>query len=155
MDKDNANPTILNASQLPTRQKKRGTVRKGPGLRYDDIIFAKPDYLARPFCDEDSLWPDRTGAYAKDDYSYEPIDEQEIYGKYSTRSAPPCFASSESPSALGEGGPCHTGFEESCRKRHDIQLAHSVLEITSLTSDKISSLPSRTRSTPFLWASWQ
>ncbi|KAL6358871.1 hypothetical protein LRP88_09064 [Fusarium phalaenopsidis] len=47
---DNANPTILSASQLPTRQKK-AEPRRGPESKYDELIFAKPSYLSSPFCD--------------------------------------------------------------------------------------------------------
>lgn len=78
-DLDNANPTILSAAQLPTRQTKRVAPRKGPDAKYNDIILAKPAYLSRPFCDDDSLWPDRD--IVDDDFAEEPIDEQEIYGK--------------------------------------------------------------------------
>lgn len=75
---DNANPTILSASQLPTRQKKVAP-RKGPGSRYNDLIFARPSYLSRPFCHQDAAWP--RGDDWHDDFAAEPIDEQEIYGK--------------------------------------------------------------------------
>lgn len=91
---DNANPTILSASQLPTRQK-RSAPRNGPDCRYSDLIFAKPSYMSRPFLQDDDIrYQDDTaaavawsrfgagsGASAEDDLSAEPIDEQEIYGK--------------------------------------------------------------------------
>lgn len=91
---DNANPTILSASQLPTRQK-RSAPRNGPDCRYSDLIFAKPSYMSRPFLQDDDIrYQDDTaaavawsrfgaglGAAAEDDLSAEPIDEQEIYGK--------------------------------------------------------------------------
>ena len=75
---DNANPTILSASELPTRQVKVAP-RKGPESRYNDLIFAKPSYLSRPFCDEGISWA--RGDDLQDDFAAEPIDEQEIYGK--------------------------------------------------------------------------
>lgn len=78
-DLDNANPTILSAAQMPTRQTKRIAPRKGPDAKYNDVILAKPAYLSRPFCDDDSLWPDRD--VVDDDFAEEPIDEQEIYGE--------------------------------------------------------------------------
>ena len=83
---ENANPTILNESQLPSRQK-RGTPRKGPDTKYSDIIFAKPSYLSRPFQDRvtghpnlglSSPWRDLDEQ--DHDFAEEPIDEQEIYG---------------------------------------------------------------------------
>ena len=74
---DNANPTVLSASQLPSRQKK-AVARKGPDSKYTDVIFAKPSFLSRPFCDDDSFWP--RGDIGEEDYAAEPIDEQEIYG---------------------------------------------------------------------------
>lgn len=90
---DNANPTILSASQLPTRQK-RSAPRNGPDCRYSDLIFAKPSYMSRPFLQDDDIrYQDDTAAAvawsrfgagsgaAEDDLSAEPIDEQEIYGK--------------------------------------------------------------------------
>ncbi|OLN82860.1 MIP18 family protein [Colletotrichum chlorophyti] len=93
-DLDNANPTILSAAQLPTRQTKRVAPRKGPETKYDDIIFAKPAYLSRPFCTDDSLWPERDAV--DDEFAEEPIDEQEIYDLISTISDP------EHPLSLGQ-----------------------------------------------------
>lgn len=94
---DNANPTILSASQLPTRQK-RSAPRNGPDCIYSDLIFAKPSYMSRPFLqDDDVRYQDDTaaavawsrfgagsGAAAEDGLSAEPIDEQEIYGMIAT-----------------------------------------------------------------------
>lgn len=81
---DNANPTIISASELPTRQK-RAAPRKGPDSKYADIIFAKPSYLSRPLYYNDAaapLWPGADdGDGVADAGGGEPIDEQEIYGK--------------------------------------------------------------------------
>lgn len=84
---DNANPTILSASQLPTRGK-RATPRKGPDSKYAEVILSKPCYLSRPFYqgedDElqvDAAWP-RLNVDAEDFVAADPIDEQEIYGTY-------------------------------------------------------------------------
>lgn len=75
---DNANPTILSASALPTRQTK-AEPRRGPESKYDDIIFAKPSYLSGPFVGPaSSAWP-RLDDQANE-FSSEAIDEQEIYG---------------------------------------------------------------------------
>jgi hypothetical protein len=79
---DNANPTIISAEQLPTRQKRVAT-RYGPDSKYSDIIFERPSYLSRPFCVDDAAWP--SPSRDDDAFATEPIDEQEIYG---TRHAP-------------------------------------------------------------------
>lgn len=75
---DNANPTVLSASQLPTRQK-RMAPRKGPDSKYADIILSKPSYLSRPFYEDAAAWP-RATENGRDEFAPEPIDEQEIYG---------------------------------------------------------------------------
>ncbi|EKJ70191.1 hypothetical protein NXS19_013987 [Fusarium pseudograminearum] len=91
---DNANPTILSASQLPTRQKK-AEPRRGPESKYDDIIFAKPSYLSGPFNGPTSAaWPQLNDQH--DEFSSEAIDEQEIYDLISTISDP------EHPVSLGQ-----------------------------------------------------
>ncbi|KAF4490275.1 FAM96B [Fusarium agapanthi] len=90
---DNANPTILSASQLPTRQKK-AEPRRGPDCKYDDIIFAKPSYLSGPFGRGPAAWP-RMNDW-QDEFSFEAIDEQEIYDLISTISDP------EHPVSLGQ-----------------------------------------------------
>jgi len=84
LDKDNANPTILNASDLPSRRRDSTNKRPqsgGTGL-FDSLI---PCYsaLSDPF-DAPGLASDSDG----DDDTPEAIDEQEIYGK----PAPPARA---------------------------------------------------------------
>ena len=74
---DNANPTILSAASLPTRQNK-APARSGPDSKYSDIIFAKPSYLSRPFCAQAPVWT--RDAADSDGFEDEAIDEQEIYG---------------------------------------------------------------------------
>jgi metal-sulfur cluster biosynthetic enzyme len=90
---DNANPTIVSASQLPTRQK-RFQSRKGPDTKYSDLILSKPSYLSRPFCQDEGIWPG--GDLSDDDFAAEAIDEQEIYDLISTISDP------EHPVSLGQ-----------------------------------------------------
>lgn len=91
---DNANPTILSASALPTRQTK-AEPRRGPESKYDDIIFAKPSYLSGPFVGPaSSAWPRLDDQ--QNEYSSEAIDEQEIYDLISTISDP------EHPVSLGQ-----------------------------------------------------
>ncbi|GJN75964.1 FAM96B protein [Purpureocillium lilacinum] len=88
---DNANPTILSASQLPTRQKKAAP-RKGPDTKFDDAL-SRPAYLSRPFCDVDVPWA--RGDVGDDGFADEAIDEQEIYDLISDISDP------EHPVSLG------------------------------------------------------
>ncbi|KAG5958661.1 hypothetical protein E4U13_004637 [Claviceps humidiphila] len=91
---DNANPTILSPSQLPTRHK-TVSARNGPDSKYSDIIFSKPPYFSSPFSDKDLTWPGCDNG--SDDFSApEPIDEQEIYDLISTISDP------EHPVSLGQ-----------------------------------------------------
>lgn len=75
LDKDNANPTILNPSDLPSRRSESTAKRRddgGTGL-FDDLI-PRYNYLSDPF-------DDSVSASASDsDDAREDIDEQEIYG---------------------------------------------------------------------------
>lgn len=81
MDKDNASPTILSASQLPTRQRtKHRTVHNEFDADLMAEITCKPSYLAGPFCDVP--WSDESET--EDDLTDEPIDEQEIYGGFTS-----------------------------------------------------------------------
>jgi len=73
-DKDNANPTILNPSDLPSRRSEEAVKRRddgGSGL-FDDLV-PRYNYLSDPF--EESV-----SASESDDDVVENIDEQEIYG---------------------------------------------------------------------------
>jgi len=75
IDKDNANPTILNPSDLPSRRRESSVKKRengGTGL-FDDLIPAYT-YLSDPF--ESSV-----SASDSDDFSVDDIDEQEIYGE--------------------------------------------------------------------------
>lgn len=75
-DKDNANPTILNASDLPSRRRETSVTKRadgGTGL-FDGLVPAY-SYLNDPF--------DRTVSSSdSEDDAFEEIDEQEIYGAY-------------------------------------------------------------------------
>jgi metal-sulfur cluster biosynthetic enzyme len=74
LDKDNANPTILNPSDLPSRRRESNAGKRddgGAGL-FDDLI-PRYNYLSDPF-------DDPTSASDSDDDVVENIDEQEIYG---------------------------------------------------------------------------
>ncbi|KAI1334138.1 hypothetical protein F5Y15DRAFT_409902 [Xylariaceae sp. FL0016] len=92
MEKDNANPTILNTSQLPTRQsRKKVAVRNGTLSNLHDVM-RKPEYLSTPFCHV----PWSHDSESDDEFVAEPIDEQEIYDLISTISDP------EHPLSLGQ-----------------------------------------------------
>jgi hypothetical protein len=75
-DKQNANPTILSLSDLPSRRRGSNVRRRddgGTGL-FDDLI-PQYDYLNDPF--EQPL-----SSSDSDDDSVEDIDEQEVYGAF-------------------------------------------------------------------------
>ncbi|CAN9316739.1 unnamed protein product [Alternaria alternata] len=90
LDKDNANPTILNPSDLPSRRSESTVKRRddgGTGL-FDDLI-PRYNYLSDPFDDSASASASDT------DDAREDIDEQEIYDLISTICDP------EHPLSLG------------------------------------------------------
>ena len=85
---DNAAPTVLDTSQLPTRRNKRkAPSQKGPSDKLARVISLRPQYLSSPFCD--IPWSDDTDG--SDDYTAEPIDEQEIFGENSLIHPAPHF----------------------------------------------------------------
>ncbi|GAO13656.1 uncharacterized protein UV8b_01718 [Ustilaginoidea virens] len=91
---DNANPTILSASQLPTRQKKAAP-RQGVDSRYSRALFSKPSFLSHPFSDDATAWPG-DDISPDEEHTAEPIDEQEIFDLIATISDP------EHPVSLGQ-----------------------------------------------------
>ncbi|EMD63214.1 hypothetical protein GGP41_005226 [Bipolaris sorokiniana] len=91
LDKDNANPTILNPSDLPSRRSDAAGKRQhhpGSGL-FDDLI-PRYTYLVDPL--DDPVSPADSDS---DDTHDDPIDEQEIYDLISTICDP------EHPLSLG------------------------------------------------------
>jgi len=71
---DNANPTILNVSQLPSRAQKRAP-RAGPDSKYDAIVLSHPAWA------DDLSDSDEFGGGVGEDYAIgDSLDEQEIYG---------------------------------------------------------------------------
>jgi len=73
-DKENANPTILNPSELPARRERRkGRGGSSKKLGIHNVLMAKPSYSMDPFYMSDFSDTD------SDDSTVEPIDEQEIY----------------------------------------------------------------------------
>ncbi|KKF97365.1 MIP18 family protein [Ceratocystis platani] len=136
-EKDNANPTVLNPSELPTRHKPK-VVRSGPDSRYDDIIFSRPTHMGRSLAgetlagsDADSRWFSATGGngFNEDDLSEDPIDEQEIYDLISTISDP------EHPFSLGQLSivniaDIHITPSAQSRRANPHQLVQVLVEIT-------------------------
>lgn len=88
-DKDNANPTIINPSDLPSRRRSAPTAKQ-PGI-FDALAPAYPS-LADP-----SPSPEASDS-ASSDEEREEIDEQEVYDLISTISDP------EHPLSLGSLG---------------------------------------------------
>lgn len=89
-DKDNANPTVINTSDLPSRRRSALTAKQ-PGL-FDGLVPAYPSYTRHASSvSEDSLSSDS-------DDEREEIDEQEVYDLISTISDP------EHPLSLGSLG---------------------------------------------------
>jgi len=74
--KDNANPLILNVSELPTRNHKRKN--KAPSSKQQVV----KDMLSAKLCSADPFDLSDFSDSDSDD-SVEPIDEMEIYGKLS------------------------------------------------------------------------
>ncbi|KAL2263543.1 hypothetical protein VTK26DRAFT_6279 [Humicola hyalothermophila] len=82
---ENANPTILSVSQLPSRRRKGDAARRGPDSRCDSIVYPR---LAWPY------GPSSSSDEEEDEN--EPVDEQDIYDLISTISDP------EHPHTLGQ-----------------------------------------------------
>lgn len=73
---DNANPTVLSVSELPARRERRQRkAQPKKGSIKEQLLGKKPwemdPYYTLAYTDADS-----------DDSDIEPIDEQEIYGKF-------------------------------------------------------------------------
>lgn len=75
LDKENANPTILNASDLPSRRRESSAKqREDGGTGLFDHLIPVYSYLNDPFD-----YP--VSSSDSDDDSVDDIDEQEIYGQ--------------------------------------------------------------------------
>lgn len=71
-DLDNANPTILSVSQLPSRSRKGAAPRHGPDAKCDSIVYPK------------HVWPygSSSSSDEDEDWAEEPMDAQDIYGEH-------------------------------------------------------------------------
>jgi hypothetical protein len=88
MELDNANPTILSLSSLPTRGQKQAVARRGPESKYDDVLFPKHAGSWDPSGNVSS-WPSDPEEDDEDEddvgeFYEEPIDQQEIYGVFAS-----------------------------------------------------------------------
>jgi metal-sulfur cluster biosynthetic enzyme len=92
-EKDNANPTIINPSDLPSRRRSAPTAAKRPRI-FDALAPAYPS-LAEPFSSPESS---SSSSDSDSDETREEIDEQEVYDLISTISDP------EHPLSLGSLG---------------------------------------------------
>lgn len=79
---DNANPTVLNASELPTRRGKSQAAVK----QTTDSIMSLMQPATNPAL-QIYLDGEEPISGSDDDYEEEPIDEQEIFGMHSLDSA--------------------------------------------------------------------
>ncbi|KAI9783458.1 MAG: hypothetical protein M1816_001382 [Peltula sp. TS41687] len=119
-DPINANPTILNASELPTRRRPSSSrphhSRESTGLAlFASSSSASDNFLQDPFAENIT---DSSSSESEDDAIVEQIDEQEIYDLISTISDP------EHPLSLGS------------------------LAVVSLPDIHVSAAPSQSRSSP-------
>lgn len=90
-NKDNANPTIINPSDLPSRRRSVPTAKR-PGI-FDSLVPAYPNF-ADPLSSPEAS----SISSESDDEAREEIDEQEVYDLISTISDP------EHPLSLGSLG---------------------------------------------------
>ena len=90
-DGKNANPLVLNASDLPTR-KRRTSARDDPSLKNTVFTYPSPSFANDPF--KRSASPSSL-EQSDSDMEEEPIDAQEIYDLIATMSDP------EHPITLG------------------------------------------------------
>jgi hypothetical protein len=76
---DNANPTVLNATDLPTRRGRDGASKKrAAGSEIQELLEMKSRYIIQ---DSDLSDPE-SELESDEDLTAEPIDEQEIYGMF-------------------------------------------------------------------------
>lgn len=78
---DNANPTILSASQLPTRQKGRVAPRRGPDSVYALPFLDKLSLQAAWAPEDEASSAEGSDSEGGEDLAPDAIDEQEIYGR--------------------------------------------------------------------------
>ncbi|KAK5108860.1 hypothetical protein LTR62_007750 [Meristemomyces frigidus] len=94
LDKDNANPTIINPSDLPSRRRSAPTTKRA-GI-FDVLAPAYPTLLAAPSSPPEAQSDISSDSEEEEDR--EEIDEQEVYDLISTISDP------EHPLSLGSLG---------------------------------------------------
>lgn len=134
---DNANPTILNVSQLPSRAQKR-VPRAGPDSKYDAIVLSHPAW-ADDLSDSDEFGGDVSNNYVTEDS----LDEQEIYGACllqplsksitSSMHSPPARAKLTNVTDISPHNPLFHTLPPPSRKHHHL-FQPKPTEITQLTS---------------------
>jgi metal-sulfur cluster biosynthetic enzyme len=141
---DNANPTIRDVSQLPSRRGKQAPTRRGPEYKYDDLIFGKNQGSVSIFARNVSSWPsddeDDDEDYADEGgYTEEPIDEQEIYGtQCTTISAARIYHEPSIAWRLDSFPLFHHATRSSCPRQimiHDAIFIYSALVAADQTTD--------------------
>lgn len=76
---DNANPTVLNVADLPTRRGKGGLgSKKTAGSEIQQLMQIKSHYMMQDI----DLSDPESAPESDEEAAVEPIDEQEIYGKF-------------------------------------------------------------------------
>lgn len=97
MEKDNANPTILSTSDLPTRQRKAAgaSSARRNGL-LSTAPLCRPPYLDSPIYGSSDEFSESDG-----EFTSEPIDELEIFGmvnliKFPTHTFSVCVTDADS-----------------------------------------------------------
>lgn len=75
---DNANPTVLNASELPTRRGKSQVASKSKADEITELLKPRLNPAMQMYQDSEESASD-----SEEEAEEEPIDEQEIYGKRS------------------------------------------------------------------------
>ncbi|PIA93955.1 MIP18 family protein [Cercospora beticola] len=95
--KDNANPTIINPNDLPSRRRSTPSAAKPQGI-FDALVPQYPSFLDAAAARDAEVLSDVSDPASSDDDEREEIDEQEVYDLISTITDP------EHPLSLGSLG---------------------------------------------------
>ncbi|GIZ43279.1 hypothetical protein CKM354_000651100 [Cercospora kikuchii] len=95
--KDNANPTIINPNDLPSRRRSTPSAAKPQGI-FDALVPQYPSFLDAASAHDAEVLSDVSDPASSDDDEREEIDEQEVYDLISTITDP------EHPLSLGSLG---------------------------------------------------
>ena len=95
--KDNANPTIINPNDLPSRRRSTPSAAKPQGI-FDALVPQYPSFLDAAAARDAEVLSDVSDPASSDDDEREEIDEQEVYDLIPTITDP------EHPLSLGSLG---------------------------------------------------